>query len=239
MEFIWVLLVGGIAIALFYYYFSINQQIKEDKFKRDLLDSYTEKAKREHPEIVGHRWIRKRELVDKGLRPRILSRTSGRCFYCDRLLTHDFGWQVDHVWPYRYGGSEELINLVPACRECNKEKWSHLPPRYLLHKWVIGEKFTGHELRLLKYYETNSMANLIGTSTFWKGKADYWKVTVFPDFVDLVTQNKCLKNTAGKERDDLIKRAQNIYNLLNCDIVFKYNGDKYMQIKKWLETDNH
>ena len=237
MEPFWILVGFSVVVVNLYFMINQNHRIKVDKSERELQRSYTDKAAQENPEIVGLHWDRNRKLVEKELRPKILSRTGGKCFYCDIKLSSEPQWQVDHVWPHRYGGSEEMINLVPACVLCNENKWSYLPPRYLLHKWVVGKEFTVHELRFLDYYKANSMANLIGTSAHWKGMADYWHATIFRDFVDLIIQNESIKKTSGKRRKELIKKAQYIYKKLDCDVARRVITGRFSVIEDWLETD--
>lgn len=45
------------------------------------------------------------------------------CFYCERAPATT----ADHVIPVKHGGSDELDNLVPACRTCNRAKSATLP----------------------------------------------------------------------------------------------------------------
>jgi len=235
MEAFWVILLGGLALRSFVARYQNNQRLEKLKQERLLEKSFLDKAEQEFPDLVGAYWNPKRNPVARDLRPKVLARTSGNCFYCDTSLTELFEWQVDHVWPYRYGGSEEFINLVPSCRECNESKWSHLPPRYLLYKWVLGRSFTKHEIKFLDYYRDNSMANLIGTSAYWKGRADHWHATIFPEFVDLILCNEGVKGATEKRQEELIKRAQHIYNKLDCDITKRSRS--YTVIQDWLDSD--
>lgn len=44
-----------------------------------------------------------------------------RCAYCGRhILFADM--QVDHMYPQRLGGSDNMENLMPSCRRCNHYK---------------------------------------------------------------------------------------------------------------------
>ena len=214
---------------------SKNKHIREYEAQREELKLYTDKATADNPELVGQYWNPNRNPVSREVRSQVLLRTEGHCFYCDCNLSELPRWQVDHVWPYRYGGSEELINLVPSCEACNVEKWSHLPPRYFMHKWVTGRAFTSYEIKLLEHYRDNSLANLIGTSAHWKGKADYWNATIFSSFVDLITQNESIKHATGKRRLQLIKEAEAIFTKLDCDVASK--SVSYRTIESWLDWE--
>lgn len=44
----------------------------------------------------------------------------GCCAYCGTELLQ--GWNIDHIKPVVQGGSNELENLNPSCKDCNKYK---------------------------------------------------------------------------------------------------------------------
>lgn len=44
------------------------------------------------------------------------------CTYCDAPLGGKVVGEIDHVVPTSAGGSDDLHNLVPACRGCNRGK---------------------------------------------------------------------------------------------------------------------
>jgi hypothetical protein len=46
-----------------------------------------------------------------------LSEYEGRCAYCPATAT-----SKDHVVPLALGGSDEIANIVPACKSCNSSK---------------------------------------------------------------------------------------------------------------------
>lgn len=236
MNSFWMILIGFLLLVFITDWFKNTSREAEFQKQKRLLQSYISTAEKNYPDLVNKPWNPKRYAVKKDLRRKVFTRTKGRCFYCDISLQKIQKWQVDHVWPYRYGGSEEFINLVASCLNCNQEKWSYLPPRYYLHKWVIGKTFTSHEVNFLNFYRNNSMSNLIGTSAHWKGRADYWSSSFFADFIDLILNNKSIKSSIGKEREELIKKAQEIYIKLDCDITNRFHNS-YSAIQDWLDTD--
>lgn len=61
-------------------------------------------------------WREKRAIV--------WDRCRGRCCYCGVELHPFRAFTVDHVVPRSRGGSDELDNLVGACRDCNAAKGS-------------------------------------------------------------------------------------------------------------------
>jgi 5-methylcytosine-specific restriction endonuclease McrA len=235
VEAFWGILLVGFAITKLVSWHRDGQRLEALRREKNLEKSFLDKAEQEFPELVGAYWNPKRDPVARELRPRVLSRTKGKCFYCDKSLVELSEWQVDHVWPYRYGGSEDFINLVPSCKDCNQAKWAYLPPRYMLHKWVIGKGFTPHEVKFLEFYRNNSMANLIGTSTHWKGRANHWHATIFPELVELLLRNEGIKESFGARREELLKRAQHIYDKLDCDITASWRS--YKAIQDWLDEE--
>lgn len=46
---------------------------------------------------------------------------NGRCAYCGCKIEYK-DMQVDHVKPLRIGGTDEMSNMLPACRSCNHYK---------------------------------------------------------------------------------------------------------------------
>ena len=59
---------------------------------------------------------RKKPPEWRGLRTIVLARDQGTCQYCGRPAD-----TVDHVRPVAAGGTDDMNNLVAACRECNDE----------------------------------------------------------------------------------------------------------------------
>lgn len=59
----------------------------------------------------------KRDRVSKTLSDYIWDRDKGICVYCG-----DYGQEIDHVIPVRYGGPSTSNNLVVACIPCNRKK---------------------------------------------------------------------------------------------------------------------
>lgn len=58
-------------------------------------------------------------------RQAVYAKCNGCCAYCGAPLER-LAMQIDHVRPQAYGGSDDLGNLLPACRACNNYKavWS-------------------------------------------------------------------------------------------------------------------
>lgn len=60
----------------------------------------------------GYKYRGERKIFQKSM-PRVPKHTL--CYYCK--LVYANSW--DHILPYSYGGTENIENLVPCCRNCN------------------------------------------------------------------------------------------------------------------------
>lgn len=65
----------------------------------------------------------------KKYRTALLLRDGNRCHYCGVLMTpsnkgdfHPDGMSIDHIVPLAEGGTDDMDNLVLACRRCNLDK---------------------------------------------------------------------------------------------------------------------
>ena len=65
----------------------------------------------------------KRKTVGKRLRFEVFKRDSFACQYCGKQAP-DVLLQVDHIEPVATGGSNDLVNLVTSCSDCNAGKSS-------------------------------------------------------------------------------------------------------------------
>ena len=63
----------------------------------------------------------KRKRFSKKERQRVFDKTAGRCAYCGCDITEN-NFVIDHVKPIGFGGSNDMGNLLPACRSCNNYK---------------------------------------------------------------------------------------------------------------------
>ena len=76
--------------------------------------------------------MQKRNNIESGAKPltnkireSVFEKDSWRCHYCDKKTVRVRGKlqaTVDHIVPVSDGGSDDLENLVTACRSCNSKK---------------------------------------------------------------------------------------------------------------------
>lgn len=64
-----------------------------------------------------------RKAISKKIRFEVFKRDSFKCQYCGRgspeVLLH-----VDHIQPVKHGGTNDLLNLITSCSDCNLGKGS-------------------------------------------------------------------------------------------------------------------
>lgn len=63
----------------------------------------------------------KRKSLPKSTRFEVFKRDSFTCQYCGRSAP-DVILEVDHIVPVASGGTDDVVNLVTACRDCNRGK---------------------------------------------------------------------------------------------------------------------
>lgn len=59
--------------------------------------------------------------MKKELRVTVYKKYGKRCAYCGKPIEYK-DMQVDHMYPKRSGGKDDIDNLNPSCRTCNHYK---------------------------------------------------------------------------------------------------------------------
>jgi len=105
------------------------------KKNRERWNSYMKEWRKKHPGydkrckyLIGHRRVIGRKLWAE----RLEAVFDGVCVYCGSPDPCD----IDHFVPKKLGGTNDLNNLVPACRSCNSRK-SCTPPS----EWCSPEDY--------------------------------------------------------------------------------------------------
>ncbi len=97
---------------------------------------------------VRHTWREWEELLDK---------FEGICAYCKTAKADT----RDHVVPISNGGTDDIENILPACRSCNSRK-SNMPLEKFIKKVLVIEDYEGE-------YVFNQIPIRNGTA-YYKGK---------------------------------------------------------------------
>ena len=65
--------------------------------------------------------MNERKPIGKKLRFEVLKRDKFTCQYCGRM-SPDVILEIDHIKPVADGGTNEILNLITSCRDCNRGK---------------------------------------------------------------------------------------------------------------------
>ncbi len=101
--------------------------------------------------------------ISKNKRHRIASKTDGRCFYCG-----DIGADIDHVIPKSKGGTNDISNLVIACKSCNRSKKDKSLDDFRYSEALKKTKYHG----IINSIQAKALIDLgvnleLATHTFW------------------------------------------------------------------------
>jgi hypothetical protein len=69
--------------------------------------------------------VGKRKTLSKKMRFEVFKRDKFICQYCGRLAP-DVILEIDHINPIANGGDNSILNLITACRDCNRGKGKRL-----------------------------------------------------------------------------------------------------------------
>jgi hypothetical protein len=72
-------------------------------------------------EVPDATWKKKRDPISKLLRFEVFKRDSFKCQYCGRSAP-DVILNVDHIMPVAEGGTNDIMNLITSCFDCNNGK---------------------------------------------------------------------------------------------------------------------
>lgn len=82
----------------------------------------------------------RRKPISQRTRAQVLARDHHKCRMCGRN-SQEIPLEVDHIFPYDKGGTDDIDNLASLCRDCNRGK-SDLLFRSLLKQKVEAGDFT-------------------------------------------------------------------------------------------------
>jgi 5-methylcytosine-specific restriction endonuclease McrA len=81
---------------------------------------------------------RYKDFHKSGVREQVIVRDGGVCQYCSRRPRKP---TVDHMQPVSLGGTNDMSNLVVACRRCNSIKCNRMPlDLFNWPKWIAWER---------------------------------------------------------------------------------------------------
>lgn len=72
--------------------------------------------------VVKQERIFEREYFDYETKESICRKSDHKCCHCGKIQYVNYGATVDHFIPLNKGGSNQFINLIMLCKDCNKSK---------------------------------------------------------------------------------------------------------------------
>ena len=77
-----------------------------------------------------------REDITFEEKQQILQKTNGKCAKCGRALKIGDNFTKDHYIPLDKGGTNEMVNLIPLCYDCNQQKSNAVMKPKHFYKYV-------------------------------------------------------------------------------------------------------
>lgn len=192
-----------------------------------------------------------RKAISKKIRMEVFKRDSFKCQYCGQAAP-DVILEIDHIVPVSKGGDNSILNLVTACRDCNRGKsdiqlddnsvinkqrvqLEELNERrnqlHLIAEWREGLLEIENEAveMVCKEFLRWSRAEILDSG---KTKVRKWlKKFRLPDVLDAV-QVSCYQYLVESTKDDRIytdKSVTKSFEMIPRILNNKINGKPYMK----------
>lgn len=95
--------------------------------------------------------------IEQHIRYSILDRDNYTCIYCGKEVKE---FQIDHIYPYVLGGSNDIDNLVTSCVTCNNKKSSTIIENIDEILSIVSERNKNYSFKYnkIKRYDKNTAA---------------------------------------------------------------------------------
>jgi len=90
-----------------------------------------------------------REMISEDTKQYIQDKSDDRCVWCGKKVFLGYQGTVDHFIPIKKGGTNDPVNLVLMCRDCNQKKGSRIFPINVAASYLKEE----HAAELGAYFE--------------------------------------------------------------------------------------
>jgi hypothetical protein len=205
---------------------------QKSKVKKDFRESFISQA--EDLDAGKYVYEKRKDPLPIEFRKDVLAKTGGFCFYCGIDLRVNNIWEMDHLYPHRSGGVDLIVNLFPACLNCNERKWSKNPVDFILELWTCDENITKFLRGFLIQHRDKSLSYLTNRP-YEKGICDYWNETRQRELFELIITHNNLKNLPTSKKEDVLSEAQElVWDLFTRHTSFGDYGKKY-DLRKRIE----
>lgn len=94
---------------------------------------------------------------------------SKNCCYCDREFNKNVVRSVEHIIPRSLGGTNNLNNLIYACRDCNQIRKNM---SFLEFRDMINSLISNNKVVKLKSYTRADLQNILNNleKNLWNNK---------------------------------------------------------------------
>jgi hypothetical protein len=154
---------------------------------------------------------KQREPLSKKIRFEVFKRDSFKCQYCGRSAP-DVILNVDHIIPVAAGGTNDIMNLITSCFDCNSGKGA----RQLSDNTIIQKQY--NELEKL-----NERREQLEMMIEWRKGLEGLQNTELEYFESVLSEkfNRSLKEEGKKRVTALIKRYSLNELLTIIDIIYE------------------
>lgn len=83
---------------------------------------------------------------------------TNKCCYCDRKFSKTIIRSVEHIIPRSFGGSNDLNNLIYACKECNSLRQNM---SFLDFRNMIKSLLNNNRVIKLRSYTREDIQNIL------------------------------------------------------------------------------
>lgn len=90
-----------------------------------------------------------REWLSEDIKQKIQYKSEDRCVWCGKKVFLGYEGTVDHFIPLKKGGTNDEVNLVLMCHDCNQKKGSRIFPINVAATY-LREKY---QKKLLEYFD--------------------------------------------------------------------------------------
>jgi 5-methylcytosine-specific restriction endonuclease McrA len=198
-----------------------NDQIMDDITQKTIIEEKSE----QQIETVKIAEKPKRESVSKKLRFEVFKRDSFKCQYCGRSAPEVI-LNVDHIIPVAADGTNDIMNLITSCFDCNNGKRDHK----LSDNTVIQKQYS--ELEKL-----NERREQLEMMIEWKKELEGLQNTELEYFEQVFSDkfNKSLTEYGKKNVSTLIKKYSLSELLIILDSLYEKDiNDKVIEnMEKW------
>ena len=113
--------------------------------------------------------VTERETFSEDVKQHIQEKSDDRCVWCGKKVFLGYQGTIDHFIPIKKGGTNDPVNLVLMCHDCNQKKGSRIFPvnvaaTYLKDEYVdeLGDYFEEY----VKKYDYVSRGNLMASDVY-------------------------------------------------------------------------